>query len=191
MQPRKVLPEAFFKRDARTVAKELIGKLLCHGDVCLRITETEAYLGDGSDPASHAHRGPTPRNAAMFEPGGIAYVYFTYGMHHCFNVVTGPKGRGEAVLIRAGVIVGGHETVRARRPRAKAARDLTNGPAKLVQALGLGPQHNGVCLRTSELQIFDDGVRAPAQEVRTTPRIGITKAAELLYRWVWNVSETK
>src|ERR1700710_1946419 len=109
------------------------------GRVALRLTEVEAYSGEGEDPASHAHRGPTPRAEIMFGPPGRLYVYFSYGVHWCANVVVGPEGRGSAGLLRAGGVVGGAELAAARRPAARTARDLARGPARLTQALNIGP----------------------------------------------------
>ena len=181
--PPSPLPLDFFTRSALEVAPDLLGKIVQHGSVILRLTEVEAYLGE-TDPASHAYRGKTKRNAAMFEQGGIAYVYFTYGMHHCLNVVTGPEGEGQAVLFRAAVVVSGHQTVARRRPKARAPRQWCNGPAKLVQALGIGPEHGFACLRTSPLQILEDGFRFEPSDIRQTKRVGITKGKTLKYRWI-------
>lgn len=112
--------------------------------VVVRITEVEAYGGVGEDPGSHAFRGPTPRNATMFGPAGHAYIYFTYGMHWCANVVTGPSGSASAVLIRAGEVVEGVEIARRRRPTARTDRDLARGPARLTVALGITGEFDGV-----------------------------------------------
>lgn len=157
--------------------------VLVVGGRSVRITETEAYLRD--DPASHSFRGPTPRNAVMFGPAGCLYTYFTYGMHWCANVVTGDEGVGEAVLLRAGVALTGIDDMRAARPAARRDRDLTNGPAKLAQALGLGRAENGVDLTTrpSPVSMVDDGHGPPARIV-TTPRIGISKAVERPWRYL-------
>ena len=116
------------------------------GRVVLRLTEVEAYSGAGEDPASHAHRGPTPRAAIMFGPPGRLYVYFSYGVHWCANVVVGPEGRGSAVLLRAGEVVAGESVARSRRPAARAARDLARGPARLTSALAIGPDDRGADL---------------------------------------------
>lgn len=180
----KRLGPRFYARDAGTVARALLGKVLVHADASRvtsgRIVETEAYLSAG-DPASHSHRGPTRRNASMFARGGTAYVYRIYGMHLCFNVVTGLEGVGEAVLVRALEPLAGLELQRARRERSDA-RELCSGPAKLVQALGIRASHDGTSLIDGPLSIEDDGFEVAA--VAVTPRIGITKAVELPLRFV-------
>ena len=117
------------------VAPLLLGAVLRAGPVAVRLTEVEAYAGAG-DPGSHAFRGRTPRNAVMFGPAGRAYAYFTYGMHWCLNVVTGPEGEASAVLLRAGEVVDGIDLARERRPGA-ADRDLARGPARLTKAIGV------------------------------------------------------
>ncbi len=124
--------------------------------------------------SSHAFRGPTPRTEAMFGPPGHLYVYFTYGMHWCANVVTGVVGEANAVLLRAGEPVDGIEVMRARRPAARRDRDLTSGPAKLTQAVGLSGAHDGVDLvaRRGPVRVLDDGVAPPADPDWTT-RIGL------------------
>src|ERR1700712_4166948 len=123
------------------VAPRLLGATLTHGGVTVRLTEVEAYDGDG-DPGSHAYRGMTARNEVMFGPPGHLYVYFTYGMHHCCNVVCGPEGRASAVLLRAGEVVEGLELARSRRAGVRD-RDLARGPARLVVALGVLLAENG------------------------------------------------
>jgi DNA-3-methyladenine glycosylase len=152
------------------------------GQVALRLTEVEAYSGAGEDPASHAHRGPTPRAAIMFGPPGRLYVYFSYGVHWCANVVVGPPGRGSAVLMRAGEVVAGTALARARRPAARVDRDLARGPARLTQALAIGPDD-----RDSDLLDPASSVRlhrgtAPAA-VSAGPRVGISVATELPWRF--------
>ncbi len=123
------------------VAPRLLGAVLRHGEVAVRITEVEAYDGP-NDPGSHAYRGRTDRNAVMFGPPGHLYVYFTYGMHHCCNVVTGEAGTASAVLLRAGEVVDGIERARERRPRS-TDRDLARGPARLCRALALTRDQDG------------------------------------------------
>jgi DNA-3-methyladenine glycosylase len=160
------------------VAPQLLGKLLVHGPCVGRIVEVEAYRQD--DPASHTFRGRTERNAVMFGPPGHLYVYFTYGMHHCANVVTGPEGVGAAVLLRAVEPVAGLGEMRDRRggrPR------LADGPAKLCQAFGIGPEHNGIdVVRGSPIGLFDDGTPPPSDPL-VGPRVGISRATDVPWRW--------
>ncbi|HEU4331857.1 MAG TPA: DNA-3-methyladenine glycosylase [Lapillicoccus sp.] len=122
--------------DVLDVAPRLLGAVLRHGEVAVRLTEVEAYDG-ADDPGSHAHRGRTPRNAVMFGPPGRVYVYFTYGMHWCMNLVCGPAGTASAVLLRAGEVVEGQELAQARRTTSRSARDLARGPGRLTKALGV------------------------------------------------------
>lgn len=177
----KRLPLSFFARDATVVAPELLGKVLWTPECSGRIVEVEAYTAD--DPASHSFGGPTRRNAAMFGPPGRLYVYLIYGMHHCANVVTGTEGDGQAVLLRAVEPLSGLEVMRARRAPSIDDRRLANGPGKLCQAFGVGPADDGADLRGDRIAICDDGT-APAWLVHNTPRIGITKAADLTRRWL-------
>lgn len=154
------------------VAPALLGARLVGGGVTVRLTEVEAYAG-AADPGSHAFRGRTPRTEVMFGPAGRAYVYFTYGMHWCLNVVTGPQGEAGAVLLRAGEVVQGHDLARARRPGVRDA-DLCRGPARLTKTLGVDGSHLGAELldRCSPLHL----VPAPAPgvgQVRTGPRVGV------------------
>jgi DNA-3-methyladenine glycosylase len=152
------------------------------GRVAVRLTEVEAYSGEGSDPASHAHRGPTPRAAIMFGPPGRLYVYFSYGVHWCANVVVGPEGRGSAVLLRAGDVVVGEELARSRRPAARAARDLARGPARLTQTLGIGPDDRDAALLSpcSAVRLHRGD---PPATVGAGPRVGISVATELPWRF--------
>ena len=159
----KRLAPSFFARDSPDVAPDLLDKVMIVGDARARIIEVEAYTQD--DPASHSFRGRTKRNDVMFGPPGRLYVYLVYGMHHCVNVVTGPDGDGQAVLIRA-VTCDGYD------PR------LTNGPGKLCRRLGIDLSFNG-----TPAHIVDDGL-ASRGTVRVTPRIGITKAVEWPRRWM-------
>jgi DNA-3-methyladenine glycosylase len=140
---------AFLTGPPHGIAPRLLGATLTSDlgtRVTVRITEVEAYAGLGQDPGSHAHRRRTDRNAAMFGPPGHAYVYFTYGMHWCLNVVAHPEGDAGAVLIRAGEVVAGVEAARARRPAARSDRDLARGPARLAAALGVDGSQDGVDL---------------------------------------------
>ncbi|MCU1599670.1 MAG: DNA-3-methyladenine glycosylase [Frankiales bacterium] len=171
-------------RRAELVAPDLLGCLLVGNGVTVRLTEVEAYSGEGLDPASHAHRGPTPRNELMFGPAGRLYVYFTYGMHWCANVVTGPEGRASAVLLRAGEVVDGLELARERRLRS-TDRDLCRGPARLAKALALDRAALGLDLLdpASPVRLLPRVGRRPA--VATGPRVGITVGTETLWRfWV-------
>jgi DNA-3-methyladenine glycosylase len=168
---------------AVSVAPTLLGRIVEVGERSGRIVEVEAYQ-QADDPASHAHRGPTRRNATMFGPPGHLYVYFTYGMHWCANVVTGPDGEGSAVLIRALAPLTGVEQMQAARPRARRLRDLCSGPAKLTQALGLTGDADGtdLCDGASQVRLLDDGWRPDLPAV-VTPRIGITRAVDHPWRW--------
>ncbi|MFC4786094.1 DNA-3-methyladenine glycosylase [Nocardioides sp. MAHUQ-72] len=166
---------------ALEVAPLLLGAVLRHGEVAVRLTEVEAYAGP-DDPGSHAYRGRTPRNATMFGPPGHLYCYFTYGMHVCSNVVCGPEEQASAVLVRAGEVVEGIEVARSRRPGA-ADRDLARGPARLCRALGIELAHDGVDLTVSgELSLT---VSEPVAECSTGPRVGLRGAPERPWRfWV-------
>jgi DNA-3-methyladenine glycosylase len=164
--PRR-LPPSFFARDAVVVAPLLLGKVFAFGRCQGRITEVEAYTQD--DPASHSFRGPTDRTRVMFGAPGRLYVYFTYGMHFCTNLVTGSAGDGQAVLLRAVVPLRGIECMKRRRGHQV---DLSGGPAKLCQAFGINLSANG---RTA--RVFDDGVAPPSVPL-VSPRVGISKAID-------------
>jgi DNA-3-methyladenine glycosylase len=176
------LEQPFYNRNTVNVARELLGFILAHrspeGLTAGLIVETEAYVQ--GDPACHASRGMTPRNRPMFGPPGHAYVYFIYGMYFCFNVVTGPPGVGEAVLVRALEPLAGIELMRQRRGRTRLT-DLCSGPAKLVQAMGIGRRHNDLDLTGKMLFIAGPG-QAPG-EITTTTRIGIKEGRELPLRF--------
>ncbi len=181
----KTVPRTFYARDARIVAPELLNKILLASDGRSgRIVEVEAYCG-ADDPAAHSYRGQTPRNATMFGPAGHMYVYFTYGMHWCCNAVCGDVGEGAGVLIRALRPLTGLPLMRELRPKARTDRDLCNGPGKLTQALGIGKSHDGADLVTCRdgVRIVSDGTLPPLDPV-ATPRIGITKAKDALWRWL-------
>jgi DNA-3-methyladenine glycosylase len=160
------------------VAPRLLGATLRNGDVAVRLTEVEAYDGQG-DPGSHAFKGMTGRNSVMFGPAGRLYVYFTYGMHFCCNVVCGPEGRASAVLLRAGVVVEGVGVARERRPRS-TDRDLARGPARLCQALGIDRSHNGADLCAGEPTLT---LGEPPAQVSTGPRVGLRLAADRPWRF--------
>jgi DNA-3-methyladenine glycosylase len=179
------LAPAFYDRDPEQVARDLLGCIVAcrspEGLTAGRIVETEAYLGP-HDPACHAVAGRTKRTHWLFGPPGVAYVYFIYGVHWCLNAVTREEGFGSAVLIRALEPTEGIVLMRQRRGVARD-RDLTNGPGKLCQALGITRAHDGLSLATSELAIHA-GAPLPDEAVAVTPRIGITKAADWPLRWV-------
>jgi DNA-3-methyladenine glycosylase len=178
------LPAAFYLRPLLEVTRDLLGRLLVHrapeGVSAVRLVETEAYDGAGLDPASHAHRGPTPRNTVMFGPPGHLYLYFTYGMHWCANVVCAPEGVAQAVLLRAGEPVWGEELLRARRP-ASRPRDLARGPARLCQALGLAGWANGASLADGPV-LLTAGWPVPDDQVGWTGRVGIATATDRPWR---------
>ena len=167
----------FFARSVHEVAPELIGATLLVDGVGGTIVEVEAY--DQEDPASHGFRGPTPRNAAMFGPPGHAYVYRSYGIHWCLNLVCGEVGRPAALLVRALEPTHGLETMRARRG-LDDARLLCSGPGRLCQALGVTRAHDGLPL---DAPPFEVRPRTAAPEIATCPRIGITRAAQLPWRY--------
>lgn len=184
-----ILPRSFYARDTVLVAKELLGCYLVNktpqGSVVGRIVETEAYLGR-TDEAAHAFKGERPRTKALFQKPGTLYVYFTYGMHYCANVVTNQEGLGEAVLLRALEPVSGIELMRQRRNMTHDTL-LTNGPAKLVQALGITIGQSGSDATQAPTYILrpDDNQKHPLNdnEIVNTTRIGISKAKELPLRF--------
>lgn len=181
----KPLPRRFYIRETLTVAEELLGKkLVRHTDstrLVGKIVEVEAYRGS-DDPGSHAYRGMTPRNRLMFGKGGFAYVYFTYGMHYCFNVVTERQNAPGAVLIRALEPLNGIETMRKNRGN-KNLLNLTNGPAKLTEAMSITKKQNGLDLtRSKELFICEPKVKEKF-EVVSTKRIGIKGGADKPWRF--------
>jgi DNA-3-methyladenine glycosylase len=171
------------------VAPSLLGATLVRTDtrgvVAVRITEVEAYGATGADAASHAHRGPTARNAVMFERPGVLYVYFVYGMHWCANVVCSPKGVGSAVLLRAGEVVRGMELARERRPASRRDLDLARGPANLAKALGITGSDNGVDLLSpnAPIRLFTPRPPVDPLEIVSGPRIGINREVDRRWRW--------
>src|SRR6478736_411496 len=181
----RLTPEALrglLSADARTVAPLLLGAVLTHeshgGPVAVRITEVEAYLGPEDslhpDPGSHTFRGQTRRNAPMFGPAGHLYVYFTYGMHHCTNIVCGPDGVASALLLRAGEIVDGLDVAQRRRPTSKTPADLASGPARLAKALGMTTADSG---RDALAPPFGlELPSGPAGPVSSGPRVGVAGA---------------
>jgi DNA-3-methyladenine glycosylase len=163
------LDAEFFARDATVVAPLLLNKVFVADGCSGRIVEVEAYTSD--DPASHCYRGRSPRNDVMFGPPGHLYVYFTYGMHHCVNIVTGREGDGQAVLLRAIEPLDGVDVMRSRRGPVPD-RALADGPGKLTQAVGLDLADNG-----RKADVYDDGL-APPEHPRIGPRVGIRHAVD-------------
>lgn len=175
---RTPLPRSFFNRPVLEVAPQLLGRVLVRntpeGPIELVLTEVEAYAGE-ADPGSHAFRGRTARNAAMFGPPGHAYVYFTYGMWHCMNLVCGPEGHASGVLLRAGRIRLGEERARARRPTARASHELAKGPARLATALAIDRALDGadVCGPADAPLHMLSGRPVDPGRVRSGPRTGV------------------
>jgi DNA-3-methyladenine glycosylase len=179
------LTRAFFDRPALEVAPELLGCVLVHEVEGVRlegrIVEVEAYLGDGSDPASHSHAGPTRRAAVMFGPPGRFYVYRSMGIHACANLVCDAAGIGAAVLIRALEPLRGIEAMVHRRG-GRELRELSNGPGKLAQAFGIGLEHDGASALAGPLRVEARAASA-REQVLAGPRVGIRRAADLPYRF--------
>jgi DNA-3-methyladenine glycosylase len=164
---------------ADLVAPTLIGAVIRHGEVAVRVTEVEAYDG-ADDPASHAYRGPTARNLILFGPGGHLYVYFSYGMHWAANIACGPQGTASGVLLRAGQVVDGVELARSRRGRA-TDRDLARGPGRLTQALGIDATHLGTpVLGGGPIQLQSG---TPPATIHTGPRVGVSAEADRPWRF--------
>ncbi|MFF8196624.1 DNA-3-methyladenine glycosylase [Streptomyces bobili] len=171
---------------AEEVAPKLLGSVLTcktpEGTVSIAITETEAYSGE-ADPASHAFRGQTPRNAVMFGPAGHLYVYRSHGLHWCANVVTGTDGIASGVLIRAGRVIEGEDLARRRRGERAASPRLARGPGNFCQALGITGEHNGADLLTGASVVLSEGEPVPAALIRLGPRVGVSKAHDWQHRF--------
>lgn len=187
---KKRLSQKFYQRDSVIVAQELLGKVfvrkLNNQLFYLKITETEAYRGK-DDQASHTFNGKTPRNSVMFLPGGHLYVYFTYGKHFCANVVTGPENQGDAVLLRGMEPLNNLEILSQNRFSKseltnKEKINLTNGPAKICQALNIKRNENGINLLQDEIFIVEN-IKPDKEDIVTTTRIGIKKSADLPWRF--------
>ena len=191
----EVLPREFFARPSLEVAPELLGCVIAHetaeGRVAVMLTEVEAYAGQ-SDPASHAYRGRTARNAVMFGPPGHVYVYFTYGMHFCMNLVCQAEHGASAVLLRAGRVIEGVPLATARRarhlPRSTPREvDLARGPARLCEALAVDRSHDGADAvdPASPLRALAAVTPVPAAEISCGPRVGVSRAADVPWRfWI-------
>jgi DNA-3-methyladenine glycosylase len=179
------LPLAYYRQPTLALARDVLGKLLWRrtvdGVVGGRIVETEAYIS-AVDPASHNYRKPSPRSMTMFGPPGHAYVYFTYGMYHCLNIVTEPAGQSAAILIRALEPLAGLDLMALRSPKLRLARDYARGPGRLCRALALTIADNGLSLMGDALRL-SDAPAVPAAEVGVSPRIGISLGTDLPWRW--------
>ena len=172
---------------ATEAARLLLGSTLTHDGggepVTVRVTEVEAYMGD-VDPGSHAFRGRTARNNTMFGPAGHLYVYFTYGMHYCANVVCGEDGQATGLLLRAGEIINGRETARERRGKPRTDLDLARGPARLAQALGINRALDGADVFAAPLRLELPAAPVPEQLVSTGPRVGVSgPGGSIEYPW--------
>ena len=178
----RILTRGFYNRDAVTVARDLLGKILVHGRTAGMIVETEAYLG-GDDLAAHSARGITNRTRVIFGPPGHAYVYFIYGMYECLNLVAEPEGKPGCVLIRAAEPVAGIPIMKRRRVKARALEKLASGPGNLTRAFGITRAQNGVDV-THGLLVVRQCNKAPEFEIQVTPRIGIRHCADWPLRFV-------
>jgi len=181
----RILPRDFYDRETEIVAQEMLGAIIeCttpEGRASAMIVETEAYIGE-HDLACHAAAGRTKRTAPLYGPPGFSYVYFIYGMHWCFNAVTRAEGMPSAVLVRAVEPISGKSLMRERRNEIPRDVDLTNGPGKLCEALGIDGAMNGVSLQRKPLVIRQGRTVSP-KEIETTPRIGISRAVDWPLRY--------
>jgi len=177
-----ILKRAFYDRPTVDVARELLGKVLVHGPTAGVIVETEAYLGR-EDLAAHSAHGLTGRTRVIFGPPGHAYVYFIYGMYECLNLVCEPEGVPGCVLIRALEPVAGMEIMQGRRPAARKPEDLASGPGKLTLAMGITRAQNAADVTRGSL-VVRQSLEAPHLDIAVTPRIGITKCADLPLRFL-------
>lgn len=187
-EPTDRLPRSFFDRTVLEVAPDLLGRLVVHdtpeGAVTARLTEVEAYDGP-NDPGSHAFRGRSKRNGTMFGPPGHVYVYFTYGMYHCMNLVCGPIGMPTGILLRAAEITEGSDLARKRRPTAKNDRDLARGPARLVESLAVTRSDDGADICSTGPLTIHHGEPPPEGFIRTGPRVGLRDAPDYPWRfWI-------
>jgi DNA-3-methyladenine glycosylase len=176
------LPRSFYQRPTIEVARDLLGKVLVHGETAGIIVETEAYLG-GDDLAAHSARGITDRTRVIFGRPGHAYVYFIYGMYECLNLVAEPEGKAGCVLIRALEPVAGIDLMRQRRPAARKCEDLTSGPGKLTLAMGITRAQNGADVTRGALTVREP-IEPGGVEIAVTPRVGITKCADWPLRFL-------
>lgn len=180
----RALERSFYARPAHVVAPELLNKVFVRGELAARIVEVEAYGGD-DDPPSHGYRGKTARNAVMFGPPGHLYVYFTYGMHNCVNVVCGNDGQASAVLLRAMTPLSGIDVIASRR-NGVARKLWMAGPARLCVALGIDRSIDGTdVVAEGEFKILDDATPGPVR-VGNGPRVGVSSGVTTPWRW-WDV----
>jgi DNA-3-methyladenine glycosylase len=179
------LGRGFFAEDVLDVAPALLGCTLSHAGVTVRLTEVEAYAGQ-VDPGSHAFRGPTPRTRVMFGPAGHLYVYFSYGMHWCTNVVCGPEGEASAVLLRAGEVVAGQDLAAVRRAGI-ARRDWARGPARLAATLALTGEQSGLdaCMPRGRARFHAPAEHVATTRIRTGPRVGVSGAGGDAAAYPW------
>lgn len=184
-QKHRILPRSFYYRRTDVVARELLGKLIVHetdrGIISAKIVETEAYFGNGEDPASHAHRGPTPRSSIMFGKVGIAYVYFNYGVHWLLNFVAKEGATAGAVLIRAVQPVEGVEIMLANR--GGKVSNLANGPAKLTKAMAIDGSYNGLDVTKKSSHFYVAKFLTPDFKIGQSHRIGINRGQEKQLRF--------
>jgi DNA-3-methyladenine glycosylase len=178
----RILKREFYDRPTIEVARALLGKVLVHGPTAGLIVETEAYLG-GDDLASHSARGLTERTRVIFGPPAHAYVYFIYGMYECLNLVAEAAGKPGCVLIRALEPLSGIEVMRRRRPAARKPEDLASGPGKLTLAMAITRAQNGADVTRGSL-VVREPPEPKAIEIQVTPRIGITRCADLPLRFM-------
>ena len=182
----RILPRDFYDRETEIVAQEMLGAIIecttSDGAASAMIVETEAYVGE-HDLACHAAAGRTKRTEPLYGPPGMSYVYFIYGVHWCFNAVTRAEGMPSAVLVRAVEPVAGKSLMRLRRGERPKDLDLTNGPGKLCEALGIDGALNGAALQRKPL-VIREGRKVTAQEIGTTPRIGISRAVDWPLRYL-------
>jgi len=182
----RILPREFYDRDTEIVAQEMLGTVIecitADGLASAMIVETEAYIGE-HDPACHAAAGLTKRTEPLYGPAGMSYVYFVYGVHWCFNAVTRAAGLPGAVLVRAAEPVSGLSLMRQRRGENPKAIDLTNGPGKLCEALGINGSHNGLSLQRKPL-VIREGRSVNSSDIEISPRIGISRAVDWPLRYL-------
>ncbi len=181
----EVLSENFYARDTVSVANDLLGKVLVHespqGTTSGIIVETEAYLEN--DPACHAYRGMTKRNATMFGPPGKAYVYLIYGIHYCFNAVTREEGKGEAVLVRSLCPLEGIELMRERRGGKCRETRLSCGPGNLCKSMGINAGHDKISLEDSPLHVLSDNINVALEDIGVSKRVGLNKGDNIFLRF--------